>query len=91
MKPYSKKRRWYRDEDDIYELYVSPRWIEGVKTTAGISPLACLTKLEFLCLSFNEIRDISPLANLTELKRLILTDNPISDFSQVDYVESVGY
>ena len=48
---------------------------------ADISPLANLTKLEFLNLSANQITDISPLAKLTKLRMLYLSDNKIRDVS----------
>ena len=47
-----------------------------------VSPLAGLTRLESLDISFNlRITDISPLAGLTRLESLDIFSNPITDIS----------
>src|SRR4030042_5381054 len=56
-------------------------YLNGNKIS-DISPLAGLTKLEVLDLSFNRmISDISPLAGLTNIRYLTLSNNKISDIS----------
>ena len=47
----------------------------------SISPVADLTSVETLDLSYNKISDISPLSNLTALTDLDLKQNTISDIS----------
>ena len=46
-----------------------------------MTPLAKLTKLEFLSLSNNPIRNVKPLAQLTRLQTLSLAGNPIQELS----------
>ena len=51
------------------------------RAITDISPLAGLTRLESLDISFNLITDISPLAGLTRLKSLDIYSNRITDIS----------
>ena len=50
-------------------------------TDLYLLPLAELTNLEDLDLSYNEITDLSPLADLTNLEDLDLSSNEITDLS----------
>ena len=52
-----------------------------------MSPLAKLTQLKLLELSFNQIPDVSPLANLTQLKGLGLYDTRL-DQEQIDKLKA---
>jgi internalin A len=52
-----------------------------VKTLTDISPLANLTELTNLNISYNQINDISALASLTKLEALGMSLNQISDLS----------
>jgi internalin A len=52
------------------------------ESITNLTPLANLTKLEYLDLNQNyTIEDISPIYNLTNLTKLILYSNPIKDIS----------
>jgi hypothetical protein len=49
------------------------------KDLVDVSPLATLSKIEFLYLSHNRIEDVAPLASLHELTVLDLEDNKVRD------------
>ncbi len=55
-----------------------------LQSITDISPVANLTKLEYLDFNQNRtIEDISPISNLNNLKKLILYSNPIKDISAI--------
>jgi hypothetical protein len=58
---------------------------------SDVSPLAGLTKLEYLHLGSNQITDLSPLAGLTNLKELRLNGNQISDLSPLKGLTNLEY
>jgi|TARA_B100001971_G_scaffold212606_1_gene243262 hypothetical protein len=54
--------------------------LQGFNLT-DITPLAKLTELERLMLSYNKVQDLKPLKGLTKLKRLHMGENQITDIT----------
>ncbi len=75
---------------DLGGEWVEVRWIYS-NTISDISPLAGLTNLTELSLSYNTISNLSPLAGLTNLTRLYLYGNRISDISPLDELTNLTY
>jgi internalin A len=51
------------------------------KNISDLTPLAGLTNLQYINISYNLISDLAPLAGLTKLRSLILNNNNISDLT----------
>ena len=71
---------------NLKELYLGGEYIEGKgtvnsNTISDFSPIAGLTQLTRLDLSFAVVSDASFLSGLTQLKTLHLHNNPVSDIS----------
>ena len=53
-------------------------------------PLAAMTEMNSLYLSYNQIGDVSPLEGMTRMIRLHLTDNQVSDISPLVANPGIG-
>jgi len=58
---------------------------------SDLSPLAPLTNLTELYLSYNQIKDLSPLSRLTNLNFLFLESNQISDLSPLSQLTNLNW
>ncbi|MEM6399526.1 MAG: leucine-rich repeat domain-containing protein [Cyanobacteria bacterium P01_D01_bin.116] len=58
---------------------------------SDLSPLAPLTNLTELYLSYNQIKDLSPLSRLTNLNFLFLESNQISDLSPLSQLNNLNW
>ena len=69
---------------NLQGLNLDTAWIDnelGVNPISNVSPLAGLTNLETLNLTFTGVSDVSPLASLTNLETLELNVTAVSDVS----------
>ncbi len=57
---------------------------------SDISPLAALSRLQWLSLAWNRISDIAPLARLTDLRSLDLDGNQIEEISVLAELHRIG-
>ena len=92
----SRLKRLDLDENQILNLQPIKRltqleglYLGGNKNNQSVSVLTNLTKLKWLSLYDNQIRDIKPLANLKKLEGLWLGNNQIHDVSPLAELASL--